>query len=86
MQQLSPQIDRYIDERMQLVLDQTRGMIETEKDLLKMELFLGATVSPKQRRNIQQFVRKDRDSRWKEALKLAGGDELKAMELYDTLG
>ena len=62
--------------------EQLKNIIETEMSLFKFELAL-ISIPQDEREKATASVKKYREEKWKKALKLADGDEEKAITIYD---
>lgn len=82
-------INKFLDLRMAAAVQQSveaaKEMAEIEFDLAKFELFYAATTPKNRIKAVERILTTDRKARWRDALREAGGDELKALKLYDSM-
>lgn len=70
------------DQWEQKILDETKKIIQLEKELFEFQLLYSTLVSKKERNKTAECIRKIRDRNWKKALKKANGDERKALSIF----
>ncbi|MFH0860513.1 MAG: hypothetical protein V1921_04880 [Candidatus Altiarchaeota archaeon] len=82
-QQLRDFIDHRMDEAVRDARRTAERVARTEAKLAEFELLYSAVVDGGESRKNLELLRRDRETRWKKALKKAGGNEDEALLIYD---
>ncbi len=72
------------NEAVKLAMNVAREVARTEMRLFGLELSF-ATVPKTKVNKIAAQVKSVKDNKWKEAIKLAKGNKIKALEIYDSI-
>lgn len=80
IQQLPKLVNREVEERVSIIQSRIVESFKAEKELMEFEILSSLLLKPQE--ELHDAVRDGRNKAWDEALKKAGGDRNKAIELF----
>lgn len=80
LQQLPKLVNREVEERVSIIQNRIAESFKAEKELIEFEILSSLLLKPQE--ELHDAVRDGRNKAWNEALKKAGGDRDKAIELF----
>ncbi|MFH0830052.1 MAG: hypothetical protein V1887_02745 [Candidatus Aenigmatarchaeota archaeon] len=81
--QTVPSVVNTVDTKFSALEERVKRTLECERELMEFEILASLNVKPQAK--IHETMKEERAKAWKEAMKRAGNNEEKAVEIFDEI-